>query len=160
MNNLLRRITQCCLVLLTAAVVGCSKSEKKTMFTDTDKSEFKVGQVWNYRTRPGEEASTIVVLKVETAPGWKTIVHVGVTGLKIKTSKGIQDTIPHMPFDEAAVKKSVTTKVSDNGKLTDFQEGYGLWREAASSGKGGVFAISVAEAATTVEEGLKRGQAR
>jgi len=160
MNNLLWRITQCCLVLLTATVVGCSKSEKKTMFTDTDKSEFKVGQVWNYRTRPGEETSTIVVLKVETAPGWKSIVHIGVTDLKIKTFKGIQDAIPHMPFDEAAVKNSVTTKVSDIGKLTDFQEGYGLWREAASSGKGGVFTISVAEAVTAVETSLKSGRAR
>src|SRR6266478_4506497 len=135
MNNLLRRITQCCLVLLKAAVVGCSKSEKKTVFTDTDKSEFKVGQVWNYKTRPGEEASMLVVLKVETAPGWKPIVHVGVTGLKIKTAKGIQDIIPHTPFDEAAVKNSVTTMVSDKGKLTNFQEGYGLWRAAASSGR-------------------------
>ena len=160
MKNLLSQSAQCCLVLLATTGVGCSKREKGTVFTDTDNSEFKVGQVWNYKTRPGEEASTLVVLKVETAPGWKTIVHVGVTGLKIKTIKGFQDTIPHMPFDEGAVKKSVTTKLSDDGKLTDFQDGYGLWREAASSGKGGVFTISVAEAVSTVEEGLKRGQTR
>src|SRR5947207_3386083 len=82
---------------------GCSKSETKSMFKDTDKSEFKVGQVWNYRTRPGEENSTLVVLKVETAPGWKTIVHIGVTGVKLKTAKGIQDTVPHLPIDEAAL---------------------------------------------------------
>jgi hypothetical protein len=128
------------------------------MFTDTDASEFKVGEVWNYKTRPGENSSTIVILKVETAPGWSNIVHVGVVGLRIKGPEGTQDTVPHMPFDEAAVKKSVTTKVSDNGKLTNFQEGYGLWRDAASSGKGGVFTISVAEAVAAIEGGLNQAQ--
>src|SRR5688572_12692382 len=104
---------------LAALLPGCS--QKKTMFTDTDKSEFKVGQVWNYKTRAGEENSTLVVLKVETAAGWSNIVHVGLTGLKLKTGAGISETLPHLPIDETAVKNSVTTKVSDSGKLTDFQ---------------------------------------
>lgn len=155
MSNLFQLTIQSCLVLLVATLTGCSQGEKKAVFTDTDKSEFKVGQQWNYKTRPGEENSTLVVLKVETAPGWKNIVHVGVTGLKIKTPQGTQDTVPHMPFDESAIRNSVTTKVGDSGKLTNFQEGYGLWRDAASAGKGGVFTISVAEAVGTIEEGLK-----
>ena len=128
------------------------------MFTDTELSEFKVGQVWNYKTRPGEGSSTLVILKVETAPGWSNIVHVGVVGLKINSPKGTQDTVPHMPFDEAAVKTSVTTKVSDKGKLTDFREGYGIWSAAASSGKGGVFTIPVAEAVAAIEGGLNQAQ--
>ncbi len=160
MNNLPRLTTQFCLVLLMATLVGCPQSEKKTMFTDTDKSEFKVGQVWNYKTRTNEDGSTLVILKVETAPGWKTIVHVGITGLKIKTPKRTQDTVPHMPFDETAVTNSVTTKIADNGKLTNFQEGYGLWRKAASSGKGGVFTITVAEAVAAIEDGLNKAQPR
>jgi hypothetical protein len=154
------RTTAFCLALLTAALTGCSRNENKTVFTDTDKSEFKVGQVWNYRARPGEESSTLVILKVETAPGWSNIVHVGVTGLKFKTAKGIQDTLPHLPMDETFVKSSVTTKVGDDGKRTDFQEGYKMRREAASSGKGGVFTLSVAEVVSTVEEGLKKAQSR
>lgn len=160
MNNSLWRTTQFCLGLMAATLFGCSQDEKKTVFTDTNKSEFKVGQVWNYKSRPSEDSSTLIILKVETAPGWKTIIHVGVTGLKIKTPKNTQDTIPHLPFDEAAIKNSVTTKAADNGKPTDFQEGYGLWRDAASSGKGGVFTISVAEAVATIEEGLNKGQKR
>jgi len=147
-------------VLLIATLIGCSQREKNTMFTDTNKSEFKVGQVWNYKTRPTEDGSSLVILKVETAPGWKTIVHVGITGLKIRTPKGIQDVVPHMPFDESAVKESVTAKVSDSGKLTNFQKGYELWRDAASSGKGGVFTISVADAVATIEEGLNKAQER
>ena len=160
MRNLLRLAIQLCFVLLIATLVGCSQGEKKTMFTDTDKSEFKVGQQWNYKTRPGEESSTLVVLKVVTAPGWSNIVHVGVTGLKLKTPNGITDNLPHVPIDETSVKNSVTTKVTDSGKLTDFQEGYKLWNEAASSGKGGVFTLSVAEVVSTIEEGLKKAQAR
>ena len=160
MKNILSRKIHLSSLLLMVAMSGCSKSETKSMFTDTDKSAFKVGQVWNYKTRPGEENSTLVVLKVETAPGWKTIVHIGVTGVKLKTAKGIQDTVPHLPIDEAALKNSVTTKVRDDGKLTNFQEGYGLWREAASSGKGGVFTLSVADVVATVEEGSNKAQAR
>ncbi len=160
MNHFLWRLSHFCLPLLTMGLMGCSRSPGKTMFTDTESSEFKVGQVWNYKARPGEDASTLVILKVETAPGWSNIVHVGVVGLKIRSLKGTQDTIPHMPFDEAAVKKSVTTKVSDQGKLTDFQEGYGLWNAAASSGKGGVFTISVAEAVAAIEGGLNNAQMR
>ena len=125
MNNLPRLTTQFFLLLMAATLVGCSQGEKKAMFTDTDKSEFKVGQVWNYQTRTNEVGSTLVILKVETGPGWKTIVHVGIAGLNIKTPKGTQDVVPHMPFDEPAVKKSVTTKIADNGMLifkrvTDF----------------------------------------
>jgi hypothetical protein len=146
--------------LLIAALVGCSQGENKTMFTDTDKSEFKVGQVWNYKARTNEESSTLVILKVETAPGWSNIVHVGVRGLKLKTANGITDTLPHVPIDETSVKNSVTTKVTDSGKLTDFQEGYKLWNEAASSGEGGVFTLSVAEVVSTIEEGLNKAQAR
>ena len=141
-------------------LMGCSPGPSKTVFTDTEKSEFKIGQVWNYKTRPGEESSTLVILKVETAPGWNTIVHVGVVGLKIKGPKGNQETIPHLPFDEIAIKKSVTTKSSDNGELTDYQAGYQQWNAAASSGKGGVFTISVVEAIALVEDGLKKAQMR
>jgi hypothetical protein len=158
MKSVLWRTLRIALILLTMNLTGCSRRQNNAMFTDTDASEFKVGQVWNYKSRPGEEGSTLVVLKVETAPGWNTIVHVGVLGLKIKGPKGDQDTIPHMPFDEAAVKESVTAKVAENGKLTDFREGYGLWNAAASSGKGGVFTISVAEAVAAIEGGLNQAQ--
>jgi hypothetical protein len=144
------------LALLMGSVSSCSRNETKTVFTDTDKSEFKVGQVWKYKTRPGEEASTLVILKVETAPGWSTVVHVGVVGVKIASPQGIKDNISHLPFDEAAVKASVTSKISDNGKLTDFHEGYDLWRED----KGGVFTVSVAEAVSFVEKALNTSQVK
>jgi len=100
----------------------------------------------------------LVILKVETAPGWSNIVHMGVTGLKLQTANGITDILPHLPIDETSVKNSVTTKVTENGNLTDFQEGYKLWREAASSGKGGVFTLPVADVIATIEEGLKKAQ--
>jgi hypothetical protein len=145
------------LVLLLATTVGCDLGDSATTFTDTDRSAFQVGQVWQYRTRPQEAASTLVVVKVETDPDGETIVHIGVTGVQFQTPTGIQTTIPHMPFDEAALRGSVTTKVRDDGALTDFQEGYRIWRDAVNGQRGGVFAISVADAIATTEEGLTKG---
>jgi len=126
------------------------------MFKDTDQSEFKVGQVWTYKARPGEEASTLTVLKVQTAPKWSTVVHVGIRGVKVKTLNGVTDVLPHLPFSEEAVKKSVIAKVSDQGPLTDFHDGYEMWSKAATSGKGGIFTITVGETVATVEEGFTK----
>ena len=44
---------------------------------------FAPGQVWTYKTRPGEEASRIIVCRVETDPKLGEIVHIHVNGLQI-----------------------------------------------------------------------------
>src|SRR5437762_623171 len=130
------RLACAALLLLVATTAGCDLGKPAAQFADTDRSAFQVGQVWQYRTRPQEADSTLVVVKVEADPDGNTIVHIGVTGVQFQTPTGIQTTIPHMPFDEAALAGSVTVKVRDDGPLTDFQEGYRIWRDAVNGQRG------------------------
>ena len=142
------------LVLLTAGMGACSR-ESATTLKDTDRSGFKVGQEWAYKTRPGEEQSTFVIVKVEDAPAGGVIVHIGLKGLKVKNLKDPErpsETISHMPFTEDAIKRSVTKIVNEHAALPSFEVGYADWRKAFESGKGGVFDVTVAEGVGIIEQ--------
>jgi hypothetical protein len=144
------------LVIAIAAVAaaGCSGSGGKIQPpVETTESEFRPGQEWAYRTRPGEESSTLTILRVERAPELGAIVHVAIEGLAIRNPANPAQpirSIGHLPMSEAAVQQSVTRKLRDDAPLPDFEEGYQMWRRAYDSGKGGIFSIPVAEAVATV----------
>jgi hypothetical protein len=106
-------------------------------------AKYSPGQVWNYRTREGEELSTITVLRVESLPKIGVIVHVRVEGIRLKNCSGgpSPTTIGHAPFTRDALDRSVTKLVEQGHTLPDFEEGYNNWREAC----GGVYTIPVAE---------------
>ena len=57
-----------------------------------------------------------------------------------------QTHIQHLPFAESAIERSVTALERESGPVPDFADGYREWRQAFDEGKGGVFAITVAEA--------------
>jgi hypothetical protein len=110
--------------------------------------KFQPGQVWTYRTRPGEKASRLTILRVEPY-GSGTAVHVYVSGVSIinpAAPKGKSTFISHMPFTEEAIDKSVLQLVDQSEQLPRFEEGYATWKEQADQGKAGVFTVGVAEA--------------
>jgi hypothetical protein len=116
--------------------------------------KLEVKDVWSYDTRPGEETSTVTVLKREELQG-KSIVHIRIDGLKVKNPRaksGISDSIPHMPLDENALKQSLRKKVKTTEKIPDFAEGYAEWKNA----KGGFFTITLKEAVSFVEQTLSK----
>lgn len=84
-----------------------------------------------------------MILKVEEGGKLGTIVHIALSGLNYGDG---QTRIPHLPFAESAIEKSVVSLEQESGPIPDFSEGYRLWREAFDAGKGGVFTISAAEA--------------
>jgi hypothetical protein len=142
------------LAILTLGLGACSREPEMTL-KDTDRSGFKVGQEWSYKTRPGEEQSTFVVVKVEEAGGSGIIVHISLKGLKVKNVKDPEKpsgTISHMPFTEEALKRSVLRVVNEHATLPAFESGYADWRKAFDSGRGGVFDATVAESVGIVEE--------
>ena len=77
----------------------------------TTAAEYKSGQVWKYKTRPGEENSLVYIVKVDRENGYGNIYHIYVDGLKIRNAKikgGIQSQLPHAPVDEKTLNYSVT----------------------------------------------------
>ncbi len=127
--------------------------------TDVVDGKYRVGQTWRFNARPGEEAATLTVVKVESAPRVGVIVHVSLTGLHIKSPRapgGFTDKVQHAPFSEAAIDRSVTTKVAESSTLPAFEDGYRMWREAFEAGKGGLFTVPVAEALTLMESTINR----
>ena len=95
----------------------CKKENNENNFQD---DKFKVGQIWDYQNRTGEENSKITILKVEKYYGKEIVIHIYVNGLKIKNelrANGVSDDIGHLPMSKESLDKSVTKLISENNKL-------------------------------------------
>lgn len=114
---------------------------------NSDRVNFRPGQVWRYQTRPHEPHSTLTILLVED-----TTVHICIDQIRLRNKHvegGIQTEFPHTPIQLEALQRSVTEQV-DNIEITEMPEGYDIWREQ----KGGVFSLEVAEVLNAIEEML------
>jgi hypothetical protein len=121
----------------------------------------KEGECWSYATRPGEEASFLVIRKIETLPKIGEVIHISIFGLKIKSPSapnGFTDQAGHVPIAGVNLRSSLKERVQRSIPDTDWKEGYHMWREAYDSGKGGVFTKSVSECVGFMEEALNRGK--
>ena len=146
--------TLCVSVLLTMTV---DRSTQDSMLRDTAESKYKVGQVWRYKTRPQEEKSTFIVVKVESHPKLGNIVHIALRDLKLrKPNSDFIESAGHLPFAEEAVSRSAVKMVKEKAELPGYEEGYRRWREAFDAGRAGVYTISVAEAVGVMEETLNQ----
>src|SRR3989442_16012576 len=97
-------------IMFVTAIIIILLPQSGSSQNNSAESRYKVGQVWSYKTRPSEEQSTITIVKIETDPKLGKLVHISVTGLKIKNSDSELEyttDIGHMPFAEKAIDKSV-----------------------------------------------------
>lgn len=103
--------------------------------------ELQQGQVWSYKTRPGEATSTLTVLKIEQYKDLGRVVHIRVDQIQmINPLKGnVVTDIPHLPFKELAVQKSITKFVRQAASLPEYKEGYETWKAAYLQGQAGAF---------------------
>jgi hypothetical protein len=139
------KLTLSILLLFLSAVTVCqAKGKNCTPPKPVKDAKFRPGQVWKYKTRPGEDNSFLTVLKIEGLPKVGTIVHVRVDNIRLRNCTGgpEPDNFQHMPFTRDAIERSVTTLQNEDAVVPDFQAGYDEWRAAC----GGVYTISVAEA--------------
>jgi hypothetical protein len=144
----------CFHVLLSAAASG---SAQGSVLKDSTESKYKVGQVWSYKTRPGEKKSSFVVLKVESHPKIGNIIHIALRGLKLRRPDGdFIETAGHLPFAEEAIKRSAVKLLKEKDDLPDYEEGYEMWREAFDAGRAGVYTVTIAEAVGLMEQTLNR----
>ena|ERR1044072_2505203 len=147
------------LLLIQVCLIFASTVQNNQNVKQASESKFKVGQKWSYHTRPGEEASYFIIVKIDNDPKLGRILHIAMRGLKIKNPRspdGVSDSINHMPFAEAAIEKSEIKLLQEKTELPDFEEGYRMWREAFDAGKAGIYSITVAEAVSAMETVLNR----
>src|SRR3989442_7845641 len=122
------------LIQLTPVFAG----EQDSSLKDTTESKYKVGQMWSFKTRPGEEKSYFIVVRVETHPKLGNIIHIAVRKLKMQkphSPDGISEDVNHMPFSEEALNKSAVKMLKDKVDLPDFKDGYQMWRDAFDAGR-------------------------
>ena len=120
---------------------------------------FAAKQVWSYQTRSGEEASRIVICRVESDQRLGAIVHIHVNGLRFLNSRfpgGSSDHIGHLPYASAELKKCLTKLEGTVAELPDFNDGYQKWLAEFLKGQAGIWTIPVAEAIGTLEEALNK----
>lgn len=143
-------------LLLAASVLLSGQSMNRKESAD---SKYKVGQKWSYSARPGEEKSYLIVVKIDNEPKLGRIIHIALRGLKMKNPRspdGLSEDVNHMPFLEAAIEQSGLKLLKEKVDLPQFEEGYGLWREAFDAGRAGAYSITVAEAVAVMETVLQR----
>ena len=118
-----------------------------------DDPTYKPGQVWSYKNRPGEDASTITILRVESTPKLGTIVHVRIDKFMLENCKGNKgdSTMDHAPFSKAAIDQSVVKLLRTERDLPNFDEGYKDWLSHC----GGVYRMTVADALTMTNKTMK-----
>lgn len=118
------------------------------------------GQVWEYRTRPGEEESRFRIQRIETvgpatAAARGPVYHITISGVRL--GPGIAPLIGHAPVSRETLDASVT-RLADRQDMPfpSADPGIAHWREA----QGGVYTIPVAEIVATAEQAIARGSAR
>ncbi len=150
MSKVLVLLSLCCF-MGTSGFAGVSSLWQEP------ESKYKVGQQWSYHSRPGEEESYFVVLKIDHDAKLGNIVHIAMKRLRMKNRRspdGISENVNHMPFSEEAINKSQPKLLKEKVELPSFEEGYQMWREAFDKGHAGIYTISIAEAVGVMEATL------
>ena len=119
-----------------------------------DHKPLEAGQVWTYKTRPGEEASRIIICRIEQDPRLGEIVHIQVGGVDLMTKQGPQgvNVIGHAPYSGEALRKDLISLEAAGVALPDFEGGYADWRAAFDEGNAGVWTAPI----TTMIGGIER----
>jgi hypothetical protein len=99
---------------------------------------YQEGQVWHYRTRPGEERSLVKIQRIEESPDAdETIFHISL----IRLAWRFGDALPHAPVSRSTLDRSVTHLAAVFPDFPSVEEGIAEWKRAS----GGVYAVSLAE---------------
>jgi len=138
------------LPLLLFAVLICSFTLGATL-------DFDVGQVWAYKTRPGEQDSTLLIDKVEDDPKLGRIYHISVSKIHIKGGAAtFTDELPHIPVSLQTLTASCTHLVGRSDPNPMYLRGYRVWRQAFEAGHAGIYTISVSEILDLTEKMLQQ----
>ena len=117
---------------------------------------YETGQVWTYQTRPGEEASRLIIARIDEDPVNETIFHIFLLNVSIRNPNapsGTQEVLPHSPVTCQSLDESVVDLIGNLGEdVPDIAQNYAVWKEAFDRGEGGVFTIPVAQVVQVVDD--------
>jgi hypothetical protein len=85
------------------------------------------------------------------------IVHIAIDKVAVKNRHepgGVTRTVPHMPFAEDALKRSVVAMVANGVPLPAYQAGYNSWRKAFDNGEAEGWSVTVAECLNGLERAI------
>lgn len=129
------------------------------LMTNAIAQQFTEGQVWEYRSRPGEQGSTLLINKLEADPRLGSIFHISVRAVKVKNARsptGITTELPHFPVSMQTLQASVTRLRGKESPNPEYREGYATWRKAFDEGNAGIFTTPVAEIVEFVEKAINQ----
>lgn len=122
-------------------------------------SDYSEGQVWSYKTRPGEEKSTVLINKVETHEKLGKIFHISIEGVRVAARhhpSGVITELPHFPVSEETLRKSLVKLVGKHAPNPNYIEGYKIWKSACDTSHTGIFTVSVADIVGLIEETINK----
>lgn len=107
--------------------------------------DYAPGQVWSYRTRPGDEASRLKIQMIEHYPAEgqsaeDRVFHVSVAGVTFANAD-VPGEIAHAPVSRETLDASLVALTDSGAVFPDPAEGVASWKEGA----GGVFSLTIAE---------------
>jgi hypothetical protein len=138
--------------LMAAAILagGAEPNERSKRMeagaSTEQEARYAEGQVWEYRTAPGDEGSLVRIQKIERAPGLGLVYHLSLIGVRL--GDGIPPELPHIPVSRETLDASLTRLAGGTHAFPDPAPGIAEWRAA----QGGVFTIPLAEIAAIVRE--------
>lgn len=130
-----------------------------SFFGIVNAADFAEGQVWTYKTRPGEESSTLLINKVESHRKLGKIFHISLSDVKVKNphfAGGVTSELPHFPVSQTTLEKSVTKLLRKSQPNAEYVEGCKEWKRAFDQGKAGIFTITVSEIVDVVETTINK----
>ena len=140
------------LVMLTL-LTGCS--EESSTKNPAPSYRYQPGQIWTYHTRPDEEESRAIVLRVDSDQELGHVIHIRIEGVFLehaKTRELLEGVIGHMPFSQDAMDKSLIDLVSNTPIQPEDLEGYHIWTQAHTQGKASVFTAPIADQISELEK--------
>jgi hypothetical protein len=123
--------------------------------------DFEVGQVWEYKTRVGEEESRVLINKVEEDPKLGRIFHISISKIHLRNSAvTIADELPHLPVSLETLNSSCTMLVGLSEPNPMYLKGYLIWKQAFDAGNAGIYTIPIAEILNVAEGTLQKSETR
>ncbi|GAA4018446.1 hypothetical protein GCM10022631_34310 [Deinococcus rubellus] len=121
--------------------------------------DFAPGQRWQYRTRSGEEASRLLILKLEEVEGAQ-VAHLWIEGLAMKTPQAVYPVLGHAPISIKSLAESVTSLEAEHLPLPSDESSLEEWRTAYKRGEAGMFTWGVAGLARQMERAISAEEIR